>query len=177
METSIWLIPLVSGITGALVGTYGGSFFLHRMQERKISKVRKIAIKGLRIFKEYAKSNKTYDKASEQFNNNFKIAEKRAVLVTLHKLGIPIYVPSNEIFNINNICFFERSTDKDEIDAMIQQIEKGYCDHLFFSDVDSYFSSNLRFNSVRNIGKKYVQNVLSKSKYDKTTNSVEHPDN
>ena len=47
---------------------------------------------------------------------------------------------------------------------MIQQIEKGNCDNLFFIDIESYFTSNLRLNAVRNVGKKYVEEVQSKSR-------------
>lgn len=34
-----WLLPLVSGAIGALIGTYGGSYFLHWKQEKKIKNV------------------------------------------------------------------------------------------------------------------------------------------
>ena len=50
---------------------------------------------------------------------------------------------------------------------MIQQIEKGNCDNLFFIDIESYFISNLRLNAVRNVGKKYVEEVQSKSRVEK----------
>ena len=30
-----WLLPLISGAIGALIGTYGGSYFLHWKQEKK----------------------------------------------------------------------------------------------------------------------------------------------
>ena len=35
-----WLLPLISGAIGALIGTYGGSYFLHWKQEKKIKNVR-----------------------------------------------------------------------------------------------------------------------------------------
>ncbi|WP_298075151.1 hypothetical protein [uncultured Bacteroides sp.] len=37
-----WLLPLISGAIGALIGTYGGSYFLHWKQEKKIKNVRSI---------------------------------------------------------------------------------------------------------------------------------------
>lgn len=49
-----WLLPLISGAIGALIGTYGGSYFLHWKQEKKIKNVRSMAVKALDIFKEYA---------------------------------------------------------------------------------------------------------------------------
>ena len=48
-----WLLPLISGAIGALIGTYGGSYFLHWKQEKKIKNVRSMAVKALDIFKEY----------------------------------------------------------------------------------------------------------------------------
>ena len=32
-----WLSPLISGAIGALIGTFGGAYFLHWKQEKKIS--------------------------------------------------------------------------------------------------------------------------------------------
>lgn len=43
-----WLLPLISGAIGALIGTYGGSYFLHWKQEKKIKNVRSIAVKALK---------------------------------------------------------------------------------------------------------------------------------
>lgn len=171
----IWISPLVAGFAGALIGTYGGSFFLSKFQERRIKKVRKIAIKGLDALKSYAKLNNTYDEASAEFNKSLTVSEKRAVIVSLHKLGIPIQIPSKDIFNINKISFLPNIIDKNEVEEMILQVKKGHCDHLFFLDVDTYFTSNIRINSIRNIGKKFVNEVLAKSKYNKTSNNIEFP--
>lgn len=49
MEANIWT-TLFSGAIGAIIGTYGGSFFLAKRQENKIVKVRNIAIKGLKNY-------------------------------------------------------------------------------------------------------------------------------
>lgn len=171
----IWISPLVAGIAGALIGTYGGSFFLNKFQDRKMKKVRTIAVKALKIIKEYAKSNNTYSKIAYEFNNKLSVSDKRAVLVALHKLGIPIETGTKKL-NINNINFLELVIDSNEIAGMILQVESGLCDHLFFSDIESYFSANLRLNSVREIGKKYVKTVLEKSKYDKASNMINRPE-
>ena len=40
-----WVLPLISGAIGALIGTYGGSYFLHWKQEKKIKNVRAMAEK------------------------------------------------------------------------------------------------------------------------------------
>lgn len=162
-----WLLPLISGAIGALIGTYGGSYFLHWKQEKKIKNVRAMAVKALNVFRAYAK--KSYIDTANEFNNNNKlnISEKRAVVVALHKIGVPFEISTKDDFDIKNLRLKDIIIDRDEIDAMIQQIEKGNCDNLFFIDIESYFTSNLRLNAVRNVGKKYVEEVQSKSRVEK----------
>ena len=156
-----WVLPLISGAIGALIGTYGGSYFLHWKQEKKIKNVRAMAVKALDVFKAYAK--KSYIETVSEFNNKLTISEKRAIVVALHKIGVPFEMPTKDAFDIRNLRLKDIVIDKDEIDGMIQQIEKGNCDNLFFEDIESYFTSNLRLNAVRNVGKKYVEETLSKS--------------
>lgn len=162
-----WLLPLISGAIGALIGTYGGSYFLHWKQEKKIKNVRSMAVKALDIFKEYAQHKKSYADSANEFNTKLNVSEKRAVVVALHKIGVPFEISAKDDFDIKNLRFKDIIIDRDEIDAMIQQIEKGNCDNLFFIDIESYFTSNLRLNAVRNVGKKYVEEVQSKSRVEK----------
>ncbi len=170
------ILPAVTGLVGALVGTYGGSYFLYKFKEKKIEKVRKIAIKALELIKGYAKEGKTYDMVANDFNNKLTIADKRAVLVALHKIGIPIEASTKQI-NISQVNFQAQVIDKDVVSGMISQVESGLCDHLFFNDIESYFSNNLRLNSVRAIGEKYVNEVLSQSRFNKDTNVISYPEN
>ena len=162
-----WLLPLVSGAIGALIGTYGGSYFLHWKQEKKIKNVRSMAVKALYIFKEYAQHKKSYADSANEFNTKLNVSEKRAVVVALHKIGIPFEISTKDDFDIKNLRLKDIIIDRDEIDAMILQVEKGNCDNLFFIDIESYFTSNLRLNAVRNVGKKYVEEVQSKSRVEK----------
>ena len=162
-----WLLPLISGAIGALIGTYGGSYFLHWKQEKKIKNVRSMAVKALDIFKEYAQHKKSYGDSANEFNTKLNVSEKRAVVVALHKIGVPFEISTKDDFDIKNLRLKDIIIDRDEIDAMIQQIEKGNCDNLFFIDIESYFISNLRLNAVRNVGKKYVEEVQSKSRVEK----------
>lgn len=162
-----WLLPLISGAIGALIGTYGGSYFLHWKQEKKIKNVRSTAVKALDIFKEYAQHKKSYADSANEFNTKLNVSEKRAVVVALHKIGVPFEISTKDDFDIKNLRLKDIIIDRDEIDAMIQQIEKGNCDNLFFIDIESYFTSNLRLNAVRNVGKKYVEEVQSKSRVEK----------
>lgn len=162
-----WLLPLISGAIGALIGTYGGSYFLHWKQEKKIKNVRSMAVKALNIFKEYAQHKKSYADSANEFNTKLNVSEKRAVVVALHKIGVPFEISTKADFDIKNLRLKDIIIDRDEIDAMIQQIEKGNCDNLFFIDIETYFTSNLRLNAVRNVGKKYVEEVQSKSRVEK----------
>ena len=161
------MLPLISGAIGALIGTYGGSYFLHWKQEKKIKNVRSMAVKALDIFKEYAQHKKSYADSANEFNTKLNVSEKRAVVVALHKIGVPFEISTKDDFDIKNLRLKDIIIDRDEIDAMIQQIEKGNCDNLFFIDIESYFTSNLRLNAVRNVGKKYVEEVQSKSRVEK----------
>ena len=164
-----WLLPLISGAIGALIGTYGGSYFLHWKQEKKIKNVRSMAIKALNIFKEYAQQKKSYADTANEFNTKLNVSEKRAVVVALHKLGIPFEAPTKDAFDIKNIRFKDIVIDKDEIITMIIQIDNGNCDNHFFTDIESYFTSNLRLNAVRNAGRKYVEEVHAKSYIERET--------
>ena len=116
------LISLLAGAIGALIGTFFGTYFLARRQENKIDKVRNIAIKGLNIIKGYAKDNKTFSAANNEFNNKINIAEKRAILVAMHKLGIPIINTEKDTFNIKEIRFGNRTIDSIEINVSSQKL-------------------------------------------------------
>mgnify|MGYP000465346375 CR=1 FL=1 len=140
-----WLLPLISGAIGALIGTYGGSYFLHWKQEKKIKNVRAMAVKALNVFRAYAK--KSYIDTANEFNNKLNISEKRAVVVALHKIGVPFEISTKDDFDIKNLRLKDIIIDRDEI--------------------ESYFTSNLRLNAVRNVGKKYVEEVQSKSRVEK----------
>lgn len=167
-----WLIPILTAAIGALIGTFGGAWFLYRRQEDKIENVRLIAIKALKIFLEYAKQKKNFVEASSEFNTKINVSEKRAIVVALHKLGVPFEPPTNDILNIKRLNFKDVVIDEDEIKTMISQINKGNCDNHFYTDIESYFTSNLRLNAVRNAGKKYVKEVLANSCIDKSNSNV-----
>ena len=136
------LINVFSALLAAFLGGYFGAWFQHSFQNRKVNKVRKIAIKALDVFCRYAKQGQTFDKAASEFNNSLDVVEKRAVLVALCKLGIPVVKPINDLFQIEDVKFEHKLIDKDTISLMKGQVNKGNCDDLFFSDVDAYFSSN-----------------------------------
>lgn len=168
-----WFGTLMVGAIGALIGTYCGAYFLHRRTEEKIEKIRAIAIRGLNIIRNYARQS--YKAADNQFNTELNISEKRAVIVALHKLGIPIEVSTKDVFDIKKIKFYDKLIDTEEIDDMIEQISRGHCDNLFFMDVESYFTVNLRVKAVREVGKKYVNEVLKHSTIDIREQKITYP--
>ena len=63
------LIKIVVIVVSAIAGGFFGAWFSYRFQSRKIVKVRRIAIKALEIFLNYAKKRQTYDLAASEFNN------------------------------------------------------------------------------------------------------------
>ena len=89
------LINIGVALVCAIVGTFLGSLFLSWIQRAKLKNVREVAIKALKIFIDYAKDGQTFQSATSEFNNKLSVVEKRAVLVAIRKLGIPVAFPIN----------------------------------------------------------------------------------
>ena len=169
------ILSLITAIIGAIAGAYFGTLFRERQDEKNNKKIRDIAIKALNIIRGYAKDKKPFSAANNEFNSKINIAEKRAILVALHKLGIPILANEKDIFDIKDIKLGDRIIDAVEIDDAIIQIDKGHCDKLFFIEVDSYFSSNIRVEILRNIAKRYVNEVLCRSTINISEGKITYP--
>lgn len=169
------LIAISTAIIGGLVGTYFGARFLNMREESKMNAVREIAIKALEVLKKYSKQS--FRNAENDFNTSLSLVEKRTVLVALHKLGIPIGIPSDEPFNIGKVYFVDTVIDEDVIEDIILQVRKGYCDHLFYLDPDKHFTANYALYALRNAAKKYVTEVLAKSTLDISHNIMSSPVN
>lgn len=161
-------------ILTAIISGFLGAWFQYWFLNRKVNKVRGIAIKALKIFQGYAKKKQTFDMVASEFNNKIDIVEKRAVLVALCKLGIPVARPVDDSFHIENVRFEHEEIDKETIELMIGQVNKGNCDDLFFSDVEAYFSSNTRLMAVRAVAKKYVDVDFAYCYYDKQKDKIMH---
>ena len=69
---------VLTALLAAFLGGYFGAWFQHNFQNRKVNKVRKIAIKALDVFCRYVKQGQTFDKAASKFNNSLDVVEKRA---------------------------------------------------------------------------------------------------
>lgn len=167
---------IIIALLSALIGTYFGTFFLSKREESKVKKVRKIANRALKIVASYSKHNGTYDKACQELNAKLNIAEKRAVIVALHKLGLPVQTPANAPFDIKDIRLSNEVIDKDLLDDAMVQIEHGHCDHLFYEDPDKYFSENLRIYTLRSLAKRFVADTLGHSTYKQAEEMIYYPD-
>lgn len=170
-------VTLISGAVGAWIGTYYGAQFSARKQEKRNKDMRNMAVKGLNILKRYSGKGNTYDMAEAEFNNSLSVAEKRVFIVALHKLGIPIMVVSSTRFDIQIIHFEKIVIDRDEVSAIINQVECGYCDKLFYMDPETYFSENIRVRTLRSISKRWVEEVFAYSTFDREKELITYPDN
>ena len=56
-----------------------------------------MAVKALNVFRAYAK--KSYIDTANEFNNKLNISEKRAVVVALHKIGVPFEISTKDDFD------------------------------------------------------------------------------
>lgn len=168
------LIPILAAVLGGWVGAFFGNKYQKAKENEKMADVRNIAIKALGIIKKYSKQS--YCMAENEFNTSLTITDKRSVIVLLHKLGIPIFVSTNDTFDIHKIHFADRIIDKDEIEGVEFQITQKHCDHLFYIDAENYFNSNRQLTAIRDVGKKYIRNVLANSISDNKTKQVHYPD-
>lgn len=167
------LTPILTAVLGGWVGAYFGNKYRENKESNEKEIVRNIAIKALNLLKSY--SGKPYREAEGEFNKAMSVAEKRTVIVALHKLGIPFGIPSNETFNIREVHFVDTVIDENDINGIILQIAKGYCDNLFYIDPDTYFASNFTLFAMRNAGRKYVKEILAKSRVNTETNVLTEP--
>lgn len=169
-------IEVIVALLSALVGTYFGAFFLSKSEEYKVKKVRGIAIRALKIVAGYSKHNGTYNLACQELNAKLNIAEKRAVIVLLHKLGLPIQTPANAPFDIKEIQLSNEMIDLELIDDAKVQIEHGHCDHLFYEDPDKYFTENMRIYTLRRLAKRFVEETLGHSTYKQADEMIYYPE-
>lgn len=170
------LMQIIVALIGALIGTYFGAFFLIKAGERKQKKLRNIAIRALKIVRGYARDNGTYDMADNEFNSKLNIVEKRTIIVALHKVGLPILVQMETLFDVKHVQLGKVLIDKDFLDDAIVQIKQGKCDHLFYEDPDKYFNENIRTYTLRSLAKRFVDEVLHNSIYDAKELRVSYPE-
>ena len=177
MSSFDWMTLLtgaISAIIGGFIGTYFGAFFINKDIKKKNEDARKIAINALNIFKKY--KNKKYEDASNDFNVSLSRAEKRIILVALHKIGIPIANERLIKSNDYTVSFRSELIQENDIEAMKGQIRSGKYDHLFFDDPDEYFSRNALRDYKRSIAIKYINNVFANTRVSSVKKFVQYPD-
>ena len=104
MDMNTILLSAVTALIGGFVGTFCGAWLINFWSNSKIRDVQKIAIRALAVFESYAKNKGAYNNAKDEFNNTLNVAEKRAILVCLHKLGVPIEMPVGSTFDITALA-------------------------------------------------------------------------
>lgn len=167
---------IVLSLCAALIGTAVGSGVVIYAQGIRNKKLRKIAISALDLLEGYAgTTTNKYTDAQNEFNKKFNMAQKRAILVALHKIGLPIEIPISGLSSIEHVTFLKKDISIQEIKDMRAQVKNGNCDHLFFSDVDLYFSEGLRRRAMRDIAKMFVENIMKKCSVDLTEQVVNYP--
>ncbi|EKN3347466.1 hypothetical protein [Yersinia ruckeri] len=154
---------ILFSLASAFVGTFFGTYWIKKTTDKKMKHVRDIAISCLNMMKEYCKKENTYQEFQNEFNNKYSIANKRAFLVVLHKIGIPVEFATEKSFDVKNVSFLPEKIDGKEIEDMISQIRSGQCDHLFFLDPDTYFNENGAVRKKRSIAIKFIDKAMADS--------------
>lgn len=173
VDTNDIIITALTALIGGIVGTYGGSYFIGRKQQKQLNNVREIAINALDLFKKY--KNKTYHDAANDFNVTFTITDKRIIIVALYKIGIPVIVGHRGTLNLKNIDFMASDISESEIENMKRQIRRGNCDNLFFEDAEEYFNKNALDKYKRSIAIKFIDKVLKRTRIAEDKQSIIYP--
>jgi hypothetical protein len=131
------LISSLGTIISSLVGTFFGAWIIIKRQESKNIYPRELLIDILNMFEKY--NEKPYSKAQDDFNTRSSV-EKKAVLVALKNLGVPVRINIIEDrFDIENIAFDKITIKKEELEKMKKFVDHGLCDTLFFKEIDNNF--------------------------------------
>lgn len=136
------------------VGAYVGGWLIIKRQESKHQYPRELIAEILSEFSGY----KTYQKAENGFNNRSNV-EKKAILVALKNLGVPIRIRIvNDQFNIDHVFLDDVDINKNDIKKMINFVKHGFCDDLFFKEIgENFFNSSPKIVYAREIALKVIE--------------------
>lgn len=130
-----WVVSILTSIIGTGFGAYAGAKLITNQQEAKKRYPRELLMNIISDFSDYS----NYKEAEGQFNKRSMI-EKKAVLVALKNLGIPVKVNLvDDRFDIDKIEFLAFPVNIKEIEKMKKYVALGLCDDLFFNDIDTGF--------------------------------------
>ncbi|HHH1368325.1 TPA: hypothetical protein ACPZHQ_002259 [Yersinia enterocolitica] len=160
----------MGGITilATFIGAWTGAWVIVRRQELKNIYPRELLSGVLNKFLGYP----TYDKAKDEFNK-YSLVEKKAVIVALKNLGVPIVINiANDTYDIENIKFDEKPVTKEAITKMIDFVNKGLCDDLFFKEIGSnFFNASPKIIFARELAIKFLD-ALSTQPNTTTINDI-----
>ncbi|EOY5690393.1 hypothetical protein ACP7OL_002551 [Salmonella enterica subsp. enterica] len=126
---------LMTSIVGTIIGAAIGAWAITKLQDSKNKYPRQLLKEIISEFRGY----ENYQNAKDQFNKR-SLVEKKAVLVALKNLGIPIKINViDDRFDIDNVFFSDVLICSSDLDKMERYIELGLCDKLFFNEIDSGF--------------------------------------
>lgn len=144
-------------IIATFIGAWTGAQVIIRKQELKNSYPRKLISDILVILSSY----KNYSDAQSEFNK-YSIVEKKAVVVALKNLGVPIRIGIiDDAYDIENITFDNKVVSKEFVAKMIDFVNKGLCDDLFFKEISSgFYNATPKIIFAREIAIKYLKTLL-----------------
>lgn len=157
---------IILSLFSAFLGTFFGAWLVYHFQNKHLYTLRKLSIRALKEIRRFSQGKNTYKKAEGLFNTEFDLAQKRAILTALFKVGLPIDIPKYGNINISNIEFQDVIIDKDLLDGMISNINHGYCDKYFDEDISSFISTEVRTGLLRDLAKRFVDEVVAQSTLD-----------
>lgn len=130
-----WFPGFFTAFLGTAIGAFAGAWAITKLQDSKNKEPRKILLRAINGFEGY----KTYFDAAKEFNK-LSLVEKKAILVALKNLSIPIKLKLiNDRFDLEEVLFEKDEIKSDDLSRMRKYIKDGLCDKLFFNEIDSSF--------------------------------------
>lgn len=163
------VLPLVSAFIGTFIGALIGAITITKLQEIKKSYSRKLLKDVLNVISGYKK----YNDAQGEFNNR-SVVEKKAVAVALKNLGVPIKVNViNGNYNVEKVEFDDFDVNKNLIEKMIEFVNLGLCDDLFFREIgEGFYNATAKTVFARGLANKCLDAMRVLSEYGKIADLI-----
>ncbi|EHX6289914.1 hypothetical protein K1940_001803 [Salmonella enterica subsp. enterica serovar Larochelle] len=130
-----WIVGIATSLIGTAMGAAIGALTITKLQDSKNKYPRQLLRTIISEFRGY----ESYQEAVNQFNKR-SIVEKKAVLVALKNLGVPVKINIiDDRFDIDNVAFSDIPISIPDLEKMESYINLGLCDKLFFNEIDSGF--------------------------------------
>ncbi len=147
------LITGVVSIVMAFIGTWCGAWVIIKRQESASVYPRKLILEVLNTLDEYP----NYHAAESHFNNRSTI-EKKAVIVALKNLGVPLRINViDDCYDVSHVIFDDKQIDKAAITKMKDFVTKGLCDDLFFKEIGAdFYNASPKIIFARNLAVSFL---------------------